>query len=834
MISVLNMSRFVLAAIFVSCGIGREITPLRNVSQNSSSLEIVAPCVPRLPFTVAGERGAILGRQDGHFEAWLWPVRILSNFRIGAELSDYPVPIDVNALASEIRVTPGETVITYSHAAFTIRQHMFSSRGVTRPETGAVVSFEIESTRPLEITFSFTPEMLRMWPAPNFGRPNGEWVQSGTNGFYVLHTDNPAFTGLVGMPSTKPGILPPYQERPQTYPLQLRLSFDPKKDTGRMYPLIIGLTSAESAQQQFTTINNAIPQLYSKMQDYYAHFFDGRTVIESPDRHLNEAAKWAAIAIDQMQVVYGGETGMVAGYYESGDSARPGYAWFFGRDTLWTTYAINGYGDFALTRRALDFLIRRQRSDGKIMHEFSQSADTVDWKATPYFYASADSTALLVMSMWDYVKSSGDLTYLQQNWEAVRKAYAFTRAHDSDGDGIYDNSEGTGWVESWPPGMPHQEIYLAALDQQSAQAMSHLAELMQDKELSTAARASAERIQKTLEREYYEAQHQFYAFSRNANGSLDETATIYPAVAWWDGTLRLESAGAMLSRWASSEFSTDWGTRDISEKTAFYDPISYHQGSVWPLFTGWVSLAEYRSGRSLSGYAHLMQNANLTWAQDVGSATELLSGEFYQPLGRSSSHQMWSSAMILAPLLKGLFGIEPNAITHTLRVTPHLPADWDRVEVRNVHLGESSFTITYERSAAGMQVRVESPKPEVFCLLRGEAEDAGCGAEPTKLHSLTLPLPAVELSLPADPANPGSRTTQLKCIDEQLAAGRATFVFEGWAGRSFDLPARINAQHVSLEGAELRGNRVHLEFPKGEGYQHKTLTFHWQDLGLRR
>ena len=93
----------------------------------------------------------------------------------------------------------------------------------------------------------------------------------------------------------------------------------------------------------------------------------------------------------------------MAGYYESGDSARPGYGWFFGRDSLWTSYAVNGYGDFALTRKALEFLIRRQRADGKIMHEFAQSADLVDWKSTPYFYASADSTPLFVMAMEDYV-----------------------------------------------------------------------------------------------------------------------------------------------------------------------------------------------------------------------------------------------------------------------------------------------------------------------------------------------------------------------------------------------------------------------------------------------
>ncbi len=164
-----------------------------------------------------------------------------------------------------------------------------------------------------------------------------------------------------------------------------------------------------------------------------------------------------------------------------------------------------------------------------------------------------------------------------------------------------------------------------------------------------------------IEQEYYLPQDKFYAFSRNDDGSTDNTATIFPAVAWWDGTFGLNRAEPMLQRWASSEFSTDWGTRLLSERTSFYDPISYHQGSVWPLFTGWASVAEYRAGHPLSGYAHLMQNADLTWAQDLGSVTELLSGQFYQVLGRSTAHQLWSSAMVISPTLRGLFGLEWNA-----------------------------------------------------------------------------------------------------------------------------------------------------------------------------
>lgn len=802
-----------------------DLSPLPNFTQAGGDLQITAPCVPRMPWTVAGEHGALLGRENGKFEAWLWPNKILSNFSIEAELADYPVPIDVNALAAEIKVTPAETVITYSHAAFTVRQHMFAARGGESPPTGVTVFFEIESVRGLNLTFSFTPEMLHMWPAPNFGRPNGEWIAHSNQGVYVLHTDDPNYSAIIAMPNTTPGIMAPYQERPQTYPLQLKLSYDPKRDAGKVYPLVLALNNATSPLQAAAAINAAIPNLYSQTQSYYSNFFAHRTFAETPSQRVNDALRWAEIAIDQMQVAYKNEIGLVAGFYESGDSARPGYAWFFGRDTLWTTYAINSYGDFALTRRALDFLIHRQREDGKIMHEFSQSAYALDWSKTPYFYASADATPLLIMAMRDYVQTSGDVSYLRANWPAIQKAYAFTRAHESK-NGIYDNSQGTGWVESWPQGMPHQEIYLAALDQQSVDAMSTLANLLSDKKLAEDAKRKASQIRSTIESEFYNSNDKFYSFAENTNGTMDDTASIYPSAAWWDGTLALQHAGPMLSRWASPEFSTDWGTRDISDKTPFYDPISYHQGSVWPLFTGWVSLAEYRAGRSLSALAHLMQNADLTWAQDLGSVTELLSGAFYQPLGRSSSHQMWSSAMVISPMLRGLFGVSCDFPNKVLHVSPHLPADWDYARLQHLEFGPLSVELDIERNRGGkIVVRASTRQPETFCLSQEIATI--CKPAIGTVHTLVIAEAPIVLGIPTALPEQGSATKQLKVLDEEYTARQAVFRFSAQSRSSYDLPVRVNRPHAAVNGAEMRGDKLHLQFPDGNGYQDKTVTFSW-------
>ena len=373
-----------------------------------------------------------------------------------------------------------------------------------------------------------------------------------------------------------------------------------------------------------------------------------------------------------------------------------------------------------------------------------------------------------------------------------------------------------------------QEIYLSALDQQSADAMSRLAGLMNDAGTSADAHKKAEEIRAKLEPEYYDSAVQFYAFSRNADGSLDRTATIYPAVAWWTGRLTLPRADPMLSRWASPEFSADWGTRDISERTPFYDPVSYHQGSIWPLFTGWVSLAEYRAGRTLAGYAHLMQNASLTWAQDLGSVTELLSGDLYQPLGRSSSHQIWSSAMVVTPALRGLFGLDWDALHHTLRLAPNLPSGWDSAQLHNVPLANSRIDLQFTRQKDRLLVRAKSAKPEAFCLVAQTApRDQPCREPAAAVHELVLQLPAVEIGIPCELPLPGARTAQLKVVGEQRTASRYEVVFEAPGGAEYDLPVRINQPNMQSKGAELAGSKVRIRFPAGEGYQQATVIFSW-------
>jgi len=776
------------------------------------------------PFTVAGQRGLIVGQQQGVMEAWVLPVKLLSHMTIEANVENYPVPLDLNSMAREIEVRPDRTTITYAHIAMTLTQTMFAPDHAPAG-TGAVVVFQIQSVRPVNLVFRFISELRKMWPALSSDSPSAEWVARGASGFYVLHSDFPDFAAAAALPGATSGVMAPYQERPQVNPLEFRLHFDPKTDARKQYPLLMAVgetadtASTASLEARLNELNSDLASLYAQHAAHYREQEKLLTEIVTPDAGLNRDFEWAETSIGQLQArTDGGEIGLVAGYYASGDSARPGFGWFFGRDALFALYAIDSYGDFPLARKELEFLLRRQREDGKIIHEYSQTADQVDWKSLPYEYAAADSTPLFLTAMLDYVRASGDIPFLREHAEQVRKAWRFETAHDANGDGVYDNAQGTGWVESWPTGMPKQEIYLASLDEQASRAMAELGKLLRDAALAEAAKQRADAIHKAIEREYFNSNSGLYAFSFN-NGRPDEIATIFPAIAWWNADSGLDHPQAMLRRWASHDFDTDWGLRDVAASEPIYDPISYHQGSVWPLYTGWAAMAQYRAGNALAGYQAAMQNADLTTAQDIGAVTELLSGGYYEPFGRSTSHQLWSSAMVVTPILRGLFGVEVNTLKHEIAVTPHLPAAWDQAEVKRLHVGSATVDIAFKRQGMHLLVTLQQVSGEKILL-------AGAGGNGTEL---SLPLPAVEIGLGHGLPLRGAATAQMKVLSETTEAHSVKLEVEGMAGTEALLTVRRNDSGVKVTatGAELDGDQLRVSFDAGTGYEAQTLTLSW-------
>src|SRR5262249_18700288 len=104
--------------------------------------------------------------------------------------------------------------------------------------------------------------------------------------------------------------------------------------------------------------------------------------------------------------------------------------------------------------------------------------------------------------------------------------------------------------------------------------------------------------------------------------------------------------------------------------------------------------------------SNLRANALLALDGSLGHATEVLSGDFYQPVSTSSPHQIWSAAMVVSPILRGLMGIEVDAGARQVKFNPHVPADWKSFAVRGLTVENVKLDFVYKRTADEITLEV--------------------------------------------------------------------------------------------------------------------------------
>ncbi|HLL15517.1 MAG TPA: GH116 family glycosyl hydrolase [Pyrinomonadaceae bacterium] len=685
-------------------------------------------------YAVTGRRAAAFGYEHRALEAWVYPLKILDDFHLAFQIEGYPLEFNGADTLARVQVRPEATTFTYSHAAFTVRQIIFAPLD----EPGIVMLLAVESALPLTVNVSFRPRLRLSWPA---GLMTGSLSWNEKSRVYYITEETRRFAGVVGSPAARDVSVMPYQEEPRDVPARFRIEIPAGEMRAKFIPVIIAgsVEGRERAKAMYDRLLASVPSLYEQTVAHYERLGVETLQLSTPNRELDEAFAWAKVGVDKGVVtnpLLG--TGLVAGYRTSGESERPGFAWFFGRDALWTALALNSYGDFGTTRAALEFLKKFQRADGKIPHEISQSASLIPW-FTDYEYpwASADATPLYVIAHADHFRASGDLKFLQANWDSILRAYRFTAATDTDANGLVENTKfGHGWVEGGALYPAHEEIYMQGLWVAASRDLAEMAGALKDGETAARARANAERTRAATEQTYWLPARGFYAFAtkrpsaeppeadpgprraaRQARMSALKDATLYdedtvlPAVPLWFKILSDERAQTEIDHLGASAIATDWGARLLSNESQLYDPLSYHNGSVWPLFTGWASMGAYLYGRSHVGYQALMANALLTRQGAEGYVTELLSGDFNAPFGRSSHHQVWSEAMVVTPAVRGLLGLETSNAGRALRFAPQLPADWNNVAVRNVRLGDALYSLTYERTAGRIRITCKRTRP---------------------------------------------------------------------------------------------------------------------------
>src|SRR5262252_9151650 len=466
----------------------------------SGGLELHRPTRPGAFFDVVGRRAALFGYENRTAEAWVYPLEVLDELSFSFRLEGYPLEIDGRDVMASIEVRPEATTLVYAHAAFTIRQTMFAPLD----EPGLIILLDVDSRLPIAVTASFRPRLRLMWPATSMTANLG-WDD--TARVYYLTEETGRQAAVVGCPLGRDVSVMPYQEQPRDVPNRLLIQVPPDAP-GMLVPLVIAasLEGRAAAKSTYDRMLSSARALYERTADHFEQVDRDTLQVSVPDRDLETAFRWAKIGIDKGLATNPHlGTGLLAGFRTAGDSERPGFAWFFGRDALWTSLAINSYGDFASTRTALEFLKKYQREDGKIPHEISQSAALIPWfKDYSYPWASADATPLYIIGQADYWRASGDLDFIKRNWESILKAYRFTAATDTDKNDLIENTKvGHGWVEGGALYPPHEEIYMQGLWVEALQGLAEMADAMNDRKLASTTRAAAERTRAAIEKTYW-------------------------------------------------------------------------------------------------------------------------------------------------------------------------------------------------------------------------------------------------------------------------------------------------------------------------------------------
>ncbi|MGB9179327.1 MAG: GH116 family glycosyl hydrolase [Pyrinomonadaceae bacterium] len=815
-------------------------------------------------FDVLGHKAAAFGYEHRPLEAWVYPMKLLDDFELSFRVEGYPLEFRASEIATHINVRPEATTFTYSHAAFTVRQIIYAPVD----EPGLVMLLDVKSVLPMTIGVSFRPKLKLSWPA---GLMTGNIGWDEKQHVYYITEESRRFAGVIGSPAARDVSLMPYQEEPRDVPSRFQIETSPEELRTSYIPIIIAgsVEGREKAKATYDHLLSSVQSLYEKNVAYYERLQNETTTIRTPDERFNTAFSWAKVGVDKGIATnpYLG-TGLLAGFRTSGESERPGFAWYFGRDAMWTALAINSYGDFRSTRTALEFLKQFQRADGKIPHEISQSASLIPWFTDYEFpWASADATPLYVIAHADYWRMIGDTEFLKANWDSIQKAYRFSEATDTDGNGLIENTKfGHGWVEGGPLRPAHEEIYMQGLWIEASRDMAELAQALNDSATVSRAREHTERTRAAMEQTYWLASRGFYAFSTRlpmteipeadpgpnraarqarmeelSKARLIDEDTVLPAVPLWWRTMQDDRAQAEIDHLGSGRMATDWGARIINGESKLYDPLSYHYGSVWPLFTGWTSMGAYRYGRPHVGYQALMANALLTYTNALGYVTELLSGDFNAPFGRSSHHQVWSEAMVITPAVRGMLGIEVGAGGKELRFAPQLPSNWDETEARGVAAGSARYdlklvktagrltiTITQKDAAAtsalsrGVERFIVAPAFPLDARIRKvkiqgretQFEMKSAGDVQRAEVKIEAPGPTVEIVftytegtdiyLVPENLKPAAQSTGLRILRSRADTDALHLLLEGLGGRAYTVRARTPYQLGQTDGVTIQ------------------------------
>lgn len=419
-------------------------------------------------------------------------------------------------------------------------------------------------------------------------------------------------------------------------------------------------------------------------------------------------------------------------YHGKGMVIEAGIPWFaapFGRDSLitsWQTLIFNPQ----IAKHTLRFLAHYQGKEinplrderpGKILHEmrWGEMANCGEIFAVPY-YGSIDATLWFLMLIEEVFRWTKDEEFLAEMHLPFKRALDWCRLYgDLDGDGFLEYQreaprglENQGWKDSWngvcdrTGGIPQGPIALVEVQAYYYFALCRGAEILAlwgEEEEAKWARETAKNLQERFLKKFWLPEEEFLAFALDAEKEPVVATVSNAGQCLFTGILPPAYAQKVAERLFAPDMYSGWGIRTMGKREKPYNPMSYHNGSVWPHDNALIAqgLRDYQLLFFLDTLATSLFEAALYFPYRrfpelfCGFTRRMLGGPVYYPT--ACSLQAWSVSAVFL-LLRSLLGISCDAEGIHVKA-PMLPRGVREVQIKNLTACQGKVDLEFAQSS---------------------------------------------------------------------------------------------------------------------------------------